>query len=354
MVAKNLAKIGLSMQSAHSASKSKEKPTTLRDAGNLASVIKIALAHFTVLELVREVPWTWWASSDRNNSSSTSGDSSFTDFTDFDLRCFGIGFYDSFWISAACAPALIAFAVLFGAAYGVKGKHFVSLDVDHLAGIFVETAMTAFGVLNYVFIPSIIAQMFRMFPCFRLDNDDLMAYHPVDDCGPVFHIAMSCLFALAYSAIMCYVILWHLYQNQDKLEEPAVRARYGFFYKSYRTDCYYWSLLLVLRRLLLEVVAIMAPVSYRLGLRSAFGIVIVTSFLGIQVKFSPFEYKYMNSLETAALFVGVLTLASATTIYMANTNPVDGGNSADVATAVAVVSNALLGKSHATTTNTQC
>jgi hypothetical protein len=100
---------------------------------------------------------------------------------------------------------------------------------------------------------------------------------------------------------------------------------------------------LLLRRLLLQVVAALAPAAYRLGLRCACAILIITFFLALQSRISPFEFEYMNMLESATLFVGVLTLVAAFTVAMVTNNPFEEQSAADAATVIAVVANLCLG-----------
>ena len=75
--------------------------------------------------------------------------------------------------------------------------------------------------------------------------------------------------------------------------------------------------------------------------------IILTCFLILQIKFSPFEYEYMNMLEAASLFVGVVTLAAASAIDTSKSNRFDDGSASHVATAVAVVLNTALGDCYA-------
>ena len=94
---------------------------------------------------------------------------------------------------------------------------------------------------------------------------------------------------------------------------------------------------------MLQVSGVLAPAAYRIGLRSAYGITIVTCFLALQTHVYPFEYKYMNYLESATLFIGVITMAAASMQMSGGSVSFDDGNPAGVASAVAVVTNAALG-----------
>ena len=92
--------------------------------------------------------------------------------------------------------------------------------------------------------------------------------------------------------------------------------------------------------------AALAPAAYRLGLRCACAILIITFFLALQSRISPFEFEYMNMLESATLFVGVLTLVAASTVAMVINNPFEEQSAADAATVMAVVANLCLGDVH--------
>ena len=108
LVAVTALKVGLSMHSARSSGLEKEKVIHLTDAGNLAAVIKIVMAHAAVLELVRDAPWAWSAMDSITNSGSK-----VASITDFTLLCsFNIGFYTGFRLNAACLPALCIIAMI--------------------------------------------------------------------------------------------------------------------------------------------------------------------------------------------------------------------------------------------------
>ena len=154
-----LAKIIISMYSAQTSGIAKERATKLTDAGNLAPLIKIGIAHCAALSLVREAPWTLGSMKSIAHSGST-----VASVTDFTLLCsFDIGFYESFWLNIASGGLVGIIAISFGAFYGMKKKHFVKrICVDsnsqsacqagcvggHLASPFEETVMLTLSVLR--------------------------------------------------------------------------------------------------------------------------------------------------------------------------------------------------------------
>ena len=74
-------------------------------------------------------------------------------------------------------------------------------------------------------------------------------------------------------------------------------------------ECFYWSFVLLSRRLLLEDLSTMAPsvlISAGPGERMRDGH--FDRFSCFQTKYRPFEYELINKLEGMSLFVGVTTL----------------------------------------------
>lgn len=152
-----VAKITISMYSAQKSGIAKERATKLTDAGNLAPLIKIGIAHCAALSLVREAPWTWGSMKSIAHSGST-----VASVTDFTLLCsFDIGFYESFWLNVASGSLVGIIAISFGAFYGMKKKHFVKRKDSniqsacqagciggHLASPFEETVMLTLSVLR--------------------------------------------------------------------------------------------------------------------------------------------------------------------------------------------------------------
>ena len=73
---------------------------------------------------------------------------------------------------------------------------------------------------------------------------------------------MAVTFIAIYGGMLFYLTLVVLVQNKQRLNDPDLRVRYAFLYNGYKPQ-YYYAFVLLMRRLLLGIAAVVAPPTYR-------------------------------------------------------------------------------------------
>ena len=81
--------------------------------------------------------------------------------------------------------------------------------------------------------------------------------------------------------------------------------RFGFLTSGYKTEFYFWEILIILRKtVLVLLITFLAPISK--GVQSLSTIVVLASFLLIHLRVSPFYDRKLNNLETYSLCALIL------------------------------------------------
>ena len=122
--------------------------------------------------------------------------------------------------------------------------------------------------------------------------------------------SLSVLFTAVYVVGTPVLCLGLVYKNRRDLEEPNVATMLGFIYQSYRSECYYWELINVLRRVLLAALLAVVPFTH-----PEYSVLLVLAALQLslilQHAYAPFHSKLENRLELASLYVLLISFVGA-------------------------------------------
>lgn len=111
-----------------------------------------------------------------------------------------------------------------------------------------------------------------------------------------------CLFVVGIPTLGSYL----MYGVQDKLENKHVFQMYGFLYKGFQDQFYYWEMVIMLRKVVFVFISVF--VSHIGGVLTALSGFFVTSFfLVLQKAANPYITQKLNRLETLALLCVVAT-----------------------------------------------
>jgi len=109
-------------------------------------------------------------------------------------------------------------------------------------------------------------------------------------------------------------ILW---KHRHNLHEPITRATYGFLYLTFRPKYYYWSVIIMVRKVMLAFISVLlSPAG--LGLQTTLASSLLVLALLMQDKLAPFKTPLLNALESASIAVSAITLAGGATIVDVN------------------------------------
>ena len=165
----------------------------------------------------------------------------------------------------------------------------------------------------FFFQPSIVKYTFSMFNCTELDAGSNFLNENLDiECWKKQHLVYALAVALPSLMIWCVVIpswlLIVLRKERNSLGEISEMLKFGFLYKEFRQDKFYWEFFTMFRKLLMICANVfLKNTSIVLqGLITFF--IIFVGFL-FQDRLKPYKYDQLNKMENWSI------LASAITIY---------------------------------------
>ena len=193
--------------------------------------------------------------------------------------------------------------------------------------IFIWKIISCFKSVNYIkekiigsivvqiffFQPSIVKYTFSMFNCIELDPGTNFLNDNLDiECWKKEHLIYSLAVALPSLMIWCVVLpcwlLIILRQQRNNLGQINEMLKYGFLYKEFKEDKFYWEIFTMFRKLLMICANVFLKKTNIIvqGLITFF--IILIGFL-FQDRLKPYKYDQLNKMENWSI------LASAITIY---------------------------------------
>ena len=159
-------------------------------------------------------------------------------------------------------------------------------------------------VTYFYFWPAIITAAFNTLHCIDIGANDLrLLSDPSLSCAVGRHwILLFFGVATLFFAGFLFPALFFLKlrRNQNSLEDARFLKTYGFVYRGYDKNYYYWEFLVLLRKMALVGTSVFLA-RYLTHMCITLSVIIVLSIV-LQQKFSPFKDKDLNRLELVALF----------------------------------------------------
>ena len=94
--------------------------------------------------------------------------------------------------------------------------------------------------------------------------------------------------------------------NKFTILKDRIILNFGYFYRGYSKNCFYWEIVLFSRKFLLIFVGVFTEV-FPKNSKAAVFLVIINSYHYVQFSNKPFKHEYLNRLEKFSLFVCSLT-----------------------------------------------
>lgn len=177
-----------------------------------------------------------------------------------------------------------------------------------------EKMIGSIVVQLFFFQPSIVKYTFSMFNCSELGtrqtylNDNLNI-----PCWKSEHTIYTLSIALPSLLIWCIfmpcTLLILIHKQKHSLSETSQMLKYGFLYKEFRAEKFYWEFFTMFRKLLMICASIFLK-NMRITVQGL--VIFFLIFIGFlfQDKLKPYKYDQLNKMETWSI------LASAITIYI--------------------------------------
>ena len=176
-----------------------------------------------------------------------------------------------------------------------------------------EKIIGSIVVQIFFFQPSIVQYTFSMFNCSELDPDEMFLSDNLSiPCWKNEHLIYTLAVALPSLLVWCILIpfglLIFLRRQRAVLGETSQMLKYGFLYKEFRNDKFYWEFFTMLRKLLMICSVVFLKDASMVVQGLVTFIIILVGFI-FQDKLRPYKYDQLNKMETWSI------LASAVTIY---------------------------------------
>ena len=173
-------------------------------------------------------------------------------------------------------------------------------------------------VVLYFFYPSLLKVCFSMFACFILDGDGsaqsmyavanavygYWVYDMEQPCWYGWHFRWAVGLGVVGVFLLCVALptamVWWLRSNKALINEPAFRLHYGFLYRNFRPNRFYWEAVIALQTAVLVCIAVFSSVvgSYFELLMFAF---VFSMIMVLQLWFRPFAFKRLQQLQLMAM-----------------------------------------------------
>ena len=117
---------------------------------------------------------------------------------------------------------------------------------------------------------------------------------------------MATFFTMLYGVCIPLFIFLALTQGKHQLNHLSFGRRYGYLYKRYEVQYFWWECTVMVRKSALSVVDIFVGLengAYLPGQQAVAGMCVVVTFLLLQAAFTPYSEGHLDALESILLFV---------------------------------------------------
>ena len=164
----------------------------------------------------------------------------------------------------------------------------------------------------FFFQPSIMKMNFSMFSCLKISQGEFYMTGDMSiQCWKDDHLFYGLVVALPGIIIWCLlipiVLALILYKSKPKLGQIQKKLKYGFLYKGFKIDQFYWEFFTLFRKIgMISCSVFLRNVSIHLQALSVFLIILIT--LIVQIKVRPYTYTQLNSMDAWSMVVSAVTI----------------------------------------------
>ena len=177
-----------------------------------------------------------------------------------------------------------------------------------------EKIIGSIAVQLFFFQPSLIRYNFSMFNCIELNSGEYYLTQDMSiECWKTEHLIYSLTVVIPSILIWCIsipiILVIILYKNKSKLSNIEEKLKYGFLYKGFIPNRYYWEFLTLLRKMLIISCSVfLSNISVTLQALVAF-IIILSAYI-LQQKYEPYALSQLNQMESKSIIVSAVTIYS--------------------------------------------
>eukprot|EP00347_Sterkiella_histriomuscorum_P017868 403347667 len=172
-------------------------------------------------------------------------------------------------------------------------------------------AISSTVIVLFLAHPSIIQYMFFNFKCKEIDGEERVLNDLEVLCWDTQHKFFSYFVALPSIFLwglgipfFAFILMLKVKNNLDLIE---VREKFGFLYRGYRNDFYYWEIVIMYRKILIIFIAVFVK-NFGVIAQALVVFIVLIAFLMTNTEKQPFSTKALNDLETLSLITSMITI----------------------------------------------
>jgi hypothetical protein len=179
-----------------------------------------------------------------------------------------------------------------------------------------STFATSVTVAVFLIHPSVVQQTFHLFSCQTIGystTDQYLLLDMTQQCWTGQHlrwvlalgVPMLILYVFALPAGLFFLLRSHK-ESIVKLE-PSIMMRFGFLFRGYKINSYYWEVVVIGRKVVLIGLSCFSAMAFRT--QSLLALLVVFVSLGLHLTVKPFEIEtpMFNVFETWSITVSFVT-----------------------------------------------
>lgn len=160
--------------------------------------------------------------------------------------------------------------------------------------------------------PNLLKYNFSIFNCMEISPGE---YYIVSDlslkCWGNKHVLYSVGVAIPGIIIWCIFIpaflLILLYRRRKQLNSAAEKIKYGFLYKGFKSNRYYWEFVIMLRKIIIICSSVFLK-STSPGIQALIVFVVILFAYLFQRRLEPYSVDQLNEMELKSIMVSVVTI----------------------------------------------
>jgi hypothetical protein len=184
-------------------------------------------------------------------------------------------------------------------------------------------------ILIFFLYPSIVREAIYLFSCEPRGPDlQVLTVDRGVECYETQHLFWMTMVGIPALIFFCGVIPLVGVQTlrrikvKNLMEDTAMVRKYGFLYRGYEEEFYYWEGIVTLRKVLMVLISVMLK-RYGPETQALAALCVIQGALLLNVMYGPYDYAVQDRLETISLGTTFFTIVSG--LYFVTSNPPDAG-----------------------------
>ena len=166
-------------------------------------------------------------------------------------------------------------------------------------------------ILLFLIHPNLVQIMFSDFQCTPIDDKTRVWLDLEIICWSGVHKFVSYFIALpsiiAWGIGIPFFAFILLMRVRNKLDLIETKEKYGFLYRGYRKELYYWEIIIMYRKIVMIFISVFISM-YGVISQALIVFILLIAFLILNTKKKPFSTVALNDLETISLLASMITV----------------------------------------------